>query len=201
MILQFDKKVRPENILVLPHHIEGRTRITALKAGGDFSTEVAVDDDQSVAIAVEQFFIDSRAVIKPFQVGQAGQFDEVFIPCKIFGQHDEIVGGFADAVGLFLKARTGGDIKFASEQGFYAGIFGVVVEVDEPEEVTMIGKAQSGHIKFSGSFAELFNGGPSVEQGVMAMAVQVNKGWAIRLAGRTGNNHCPQCLRASYYHN
>ncbi len=46
---------------------------------------------------------------------------------------------------LFFLGGAGGEVDLAAEDGFYAGLFAFLVEVDGSEEVAVIGHGNGGH--------------------------------------------------------
>ena len=45
----------------------------------------------------ENFLIDPRSVIKPFEKGSGREFDQVLKPNRIHGQQRQVITGFLDA--------------------------------------------------------------------------------------------------------
>ena len=81
-------------------------------------------------------------------MGGGDQLDQVLVTDLVAGQQHQVVINIAHSPrALFLlQARSGSDIRLATEDGFDAGLLGSRVELDRPEHVAMIGHGDSGEV-------------------------------------------------------
>ena len=58
-------------------------------------------------IFLERFFVDSRPVIKAFEIAEGGKLDEILVALNVFGQKYEMKRSLPNPVGRFIKSGLG----------------------------------------------------------------------------------------------
>ena len=152
VVLQFDVEVVAEDILVLAGDGDRAFHVAFFEHGGDFGAEVAVDDDEAFVVFGEGFLVDARAVVEALGVGEGGELEDVFPADFVFDDDGEVIGGFGDAVGVFVEAGVWGDVEFAADDAFDVEFLGGGVPFDSAEEVAVIGECDGGHGELFGFF-------------------------------------------------
>ena len=125
-------------------------------------------------VGFKQVFVDSWLEIKAFQTGVRCHFDQVFETGLILTQQRQVVSRILTAA-RFIGATTGSDVSFIADDR--VDVFGPtsVVELERPVQVAVVRQRQCVHAMVNGSLYQLGNRACSVEQAVVAVAVQVNE--------------------------
>jgi hypothetical protein len=125
-------------------------------------------------VAGEEIFIDAGLVVEAVEEAGRDELKQVAVAFLVFAEEDKVVVAVLlvlDGVGLL------GDVDFAADDGVNAFVLGGVVELDGAEEVAMISHGDGGHALSGDEFHELGDFAGAIEEGVIGVAVEVDKGF------------------------
>ena len=134
-----------EDILILARHAERLIVVVPQKEAVDLASQTRRRADQSRAVLREQLLVHAGAVVEPFEIRLAGEFDEVAVALKVLGQKEQVIGGFPRAVALAVEAAIGRHVHLAADDGLDAGRLGLAVELERAEEIAVVGDRDGAH--------------------------------------------------------
>ncbi len=111
----------------------------------------AAEDDEAFAVLLEQFVIDARFVVEAFEMGEGGEFEEVFVALVVFGEDGEVVWFDID-FGFFVVSGAVGAVKFAAEDWFDTLFFAGFVEFDQAVCDAVVSECDGRIAEFFGAF-------------------------------------------------
>ncbi len=82
---------------------------------------------------------------------------------------------FADSIARLVKAAFGGDIQFAADDRFDSVLIGMLIKIDRPVKIAMIGHRNGGHLIFFCLLKKVIETNRAVEETVLGMNVKMNK--------------------------
>jgi len=176
MVLQFEEKP-----FVAEHgseficNLDSAVQVIAYDGVGDFTGQARAGADQSFAELPEDFLVDSRPIVEAFQVGDAGEFEEIFIALKILGQQQQVIRCFADALSAFFAAVFGGNVGLVTDDRFDACSHGRGVKFYSAVHVAVIGDGEGVHAVLLALVEQVVEAAGAVEQGIMRVHVQMNE--------------------------
>ena len=145
---------------------------------GKFARHASAQADNPLAVEFEQLLVDSRFVVEAFEVGARSKADQIAKTGLILSKKRQVVGSLFRGVGIARVSATRGDVSLIADDGVDSRCFGLFVELQGPVQVTVVGKCQGVHSEIFGPLDQSIDRPCSVEKGVMAMAMKVNK-WPI----------------------
>ncbi len=77
--------------------------------------------------------------------------------------------------GLLVEPALRGDVDLAAQDGLDAPGFGLLEELDGPEDVAMVGDGHGGHVLVVGRADEVADPQAAIEDAVFGMVMQVNE--------------------------
>ena len=139
-----------------------------------FPGGTAGKQDQPFAVLLQDFFVDTGAVVKPFQERGGREFHQILKPNGIHGQQCQVITRFFDSTGSrFVESGTGSDIGFQSENRIDAGSAAFIVEFQRSVEIAVVGDGECVHPRPLHLFHNLIDPIGSIQQAVMRMAMQM----------------------------
>jgi len=123
----------------------------------------------------QSLFVDARPVVKAFELGQAGELEQVLVARHVLGQQQQVVGLLVlagQAVG-HLGPRQ---VALHTDDGLDARVGGGLPELHRAVHHPVIGQRQGGLAQRLGPRHELRDARQAVEERVFGMAVEVDKG-------------------------
>ncbi len=138
------------------------------------------ETDDALAARLQQLLVDARLVVVAFEERQRRHLDEVLKPGRVLRQQSEMmvdgVVGFGVAFARFAVGALGrGDVGFIADDRIEAGGLAFLVELDGAEEIAVIRQGDGGHALLFDMGDEFGNAAGSVEQAVMAVAVEMHE--------------------------
>lgn len=124
---------------------------------------------------LQEFFVHSGFVIKPFKVRFAGKLDEVVIPNLIGREQNQMVILIMREVPRFLTSAAWGHIGFAADNGFDTVILGFLIEIDCPKQVAMVRHGHSRHSVLFHLLKERRELVGSIKEAILRVKVEVNE--------------------------
>src|SRR4030081_1296095 len=146
------------------------------QALGNFALQTSGEPDQSLRMLSQKFLAHPRLVVEAVQRGFRRDLHQVAVAFFIFGEHQQMVISVAvgwsarDDVIVFLA-----DIQFASDDRFHSDLMRGIYKMHRAKNIAVIGHGHRGHAKFMNPINEFFDVASAVEQGVIAMQMQVNE--------------------------
>ena len=162
----------------------GFDEVFGFEGAVEFAGGAAREDDDAVAVLLEQFAVDAGAVVEAFEVGAGGELDQVAPALVVLGEEDEVVSGFGGAAGFAVEAATGREVGLHAEQGLDAGGAGGLVEIDCAVEVAVVGDREGLLSELAGAFDEGVDASESVEFAVLGVGVEVSEHGRLLALGR-----------------
>ena len=150
MVLQLEKKTFLAEELLKPiKRSAGLVVIISYDRLGNLAGKTAAEGDDALVMRLQQFLIDAGLVIKPLEMRGRGEAHEVLVADFIFGQQQEmVVTVFAGpAIGLAVKAASGGDVHFAADDWLEILALGLLIKIYRTMHHTMIGNCQRGKVQ------------------------------------------------------
>ena len=123
----------------------------------------------------QQFLVDARFVVKTIQVRFGDDLDQVLVTGLIFGEQNQMISRIARTAGLFVEARTGGDIGLATDDRFQALFVGRLVKFDRAIHAAMVGDRDRRHVAGVRLIHHIRNTASAVEQAVLGVQMKMDK--------------------------
>ena len=154
----------------------------------DRRRQAARGADQSFVVFFEQLPVDPRLVVEALQVRLRDELHQVGVTGVIHRQKqqvvDRVVPRLLPLLALTVEARATGEVGLAADDRLHAVRAGLLVELDGPEEVAMIGLGDRRHVRRFSAFEERVVLDRAVEERVLGVEVEMNEGLRHRLALR-----------------
>ena len=168
--------VLAEGLLVPSRGLARPFRLPRTDQARHLAVETAREHHEAIRVLGEQFPIDARLVIEPFEVRLRHQLDQVLVARVIADEDGQMVGALVAAVlrAAFLAVARR-DVELAAEDRLDLGLFRREVEIDAPEEVAVVGERERLEAEVLRLLDELLELRGAVEQAVLGVDVQVNE--------------------------
>ena len=106
-----------------------------------FALQTGAQRDQAAVKLPEQFLVDARLIVKPFDVAQGHQLAQIAVALIVHRQENQVVvvflGPLVDA--FFLETAGRRDVDLAADDRLDATALGLAVKFDGAEHIAMIG--------------------------------------------------------------
>ena len=174
VILQLQEEILlAEQVAVLVGQALGFVVAVGQQGFVDIAAQAGRERDQAFGMARQQVFIDARLVIETVQVTGGDQLDQVAVAGLVFAQQHQMVVAVGIALDGLPLLR---DVHFAADHRMDAVLLGLVVELDRAEQVAVVGHGHGGHLLLLHLLHQLRDLAGSIEQRVVGVAMQMNKG-------------------------
>ena len=110
-----------------------------------FAGHTAAQAEDALVVLLEQFLVDTRLEVEPFQVGRRGHFEQVLEPGAVLAQQRQMVAGFLHVAGRFLPPAAGGDVRLVADDRLQTGVFGFLIELQRTVQIAVVGQRQRVH--------------------------------------------------------
>ena len=143
---------------------------------GHFALQTSGKPDQPLRMLRQKFLAHPRLVVEAVQRGFRRDLHQVAIALFVFGQHQQVVVSIAvgrsalDVVVVFLA-----DVEFAAHDRLDPGLVRGIHEMHRAKNIAVVGHGHRGHAEFFDALDEFLNVASAVEQGVIAMQMQVDE--------------------------
>ena len=131
------------------------------------------EGDEPLLVLDKKFFIYPRLVVEALKVSLGDQLDEIAVAGIVAGQKDEVVRVFVRQ--LAAAAAPRGDIDLAADDGFYASLPGLQVQLDGAVENAVVGNGHGLHAHLFSPGDQLRNARHAIEQTVLRMDMKMSK--------------------------
>ncbi len=151
MRLEFQEKAFGSKDFVIPVQLfTGSVQAALGDQTRHFGRHTSRGADEAFRMLSQKFVVNPGEIIKTFQLGGAGDLEQIFIPHLIFRQEQQ-VGGFLILLGVTFTHTARRQISLYPDNGFDAMGDGCVVEVNHAKHGAVVGECQGGHVHFLGA--------------------------------------------------
>jgi hypothetical protein len=126
-------------------------------------------------VSRQEFPVDTRVIVKAFQLGGRGDLEQVLIPCLVFSQQKQVVRRAVE-LGVTVGHAARRQISFHPDDGLDAFALRGFVKIDHPEHRAVIGDRHGRHVQFLHAFDQLLDIREAVEHGIFGVDVEVGEG-------------------------
>ena len=176
MILQFQKEISlSENLLItqrgffsffvkIPHQITG-----------NFSREAGAQGNDTLVVLLEDLHVHTGLIIEAIHIPLGDDFGQIGVSKIILCQKHQMIVTFFSFDRLPVKAGSGSNIHFTSQDGFDPGLFGCLIKIDTAEHHAMVRDGGAVHPEFFDPGDVFFDFIGSVQKTVFCMDVKMCK--------------------------
>ena len=151
---------------------------------GNLAVQTGGEADKPLAVPGQDLLVDPRFVVEALQLGDGGQLDKVLVAGAVHGQQHEVEGGAAGALGRFAEAIRHRDVELAADNGFQPMVLGLAVKLQGAVHGAVVGDGHRLHAAGLAFVEQVGQADGAVQQAVLGMDVQVDKGvWHILAPG------------------
>ena len=147
---------------------------TAQHMVGKSALEAAAQADQALGVGRQQLEINPGFIIKPIEVGDGGQFNQVVVANLVGCQQHEVVRPCVE-VGLLVTVAAPGHIGLDAQDRLNAGFPAPLVKLNQAVHDAVISQPKRGHLVLRRPADQLVNFRQAVEQRVVGVNVEVDK--------------------------
>jgi hypothetical protein len=101
--------------------------------------------------------------------------EKVVIAFKVFGEEEEMSGSLLRRSRFLVKATPRGEVNFAPDDRFDAGIFAFFIKLNRAEEISVVGQRQGRHRELLCLFGKILRTAGPIEQAVFRMNMKMDK--------------------------
>ena len=204
MVGQLDEEVLlAEDIPVGGGMFQGLGLLSGAQGHIDFSLEAAAQGDQSLGMSGEKFPVDARLVVEAVEVSRRADLDQIPVTLVVGGKEGHMVGDILAAVGgLLVLHRSGCDVDLATDDRLDLGLLGGLIELDRPEEISMVGQGDRRHAEFGRLSDELFHPDCTIQQRIFAVHMEMDErrlGHPINLRSQIPMGKCPRSGKSAVF--
>ena len=146
VVVEFDEEiVFAEDVPILAGKIPRARLVVCEDRLVDLSVEAPAERDEPVAVGRQELFVDSWLVVKPIEVCQRHEFNEVLVSRVVLGEQCKVERVFAVLASLAFRMRPGGDVGLNPDDWFDAGLFRLLVKLDCAEKIAVVGERHGRH--------------------------------------------------------
>ncbi len=142
---------------------------------GNFALKTGAEGDQPFVVFLEDFLVHPGAVIKPLEVPQGDEFQEVAVALEVFGQEDQMIGSFGYSFRGLVEAAPGGDVNLAPDDGFDPGFQGLLIKIERSEHRSVVRNRQGRHSEFFRPGEQILQAVGAVQEAVLGMQVEMSE--------------------------
>ena len=143
----------------------------------DLAAEVPVDGDEPFGMFLQQLPINPRLEVEPAQIRLGAEVQQVAPTRVVLRQQHKVIAPVGDARERAIRARPARrrDIRLHTQDREYALLLACEVEGGRAEEVAVIRHGHGVHAQLFDALHELVNPVAAVEQGILAVQMQMDK--------------------------
>ena len=166
--------VGAEDILIpadlLARELVFSIRYQARNLGG----EAATRGDEAFGVFSQEILVDARMVIEAFELRGGSDLEQVLVTGHILRQQQQMIRAAVEAR-VAIGHAAASEVTFHADNGFDAGVGAGAVEIQNAKHNAVIGDGEGGHIKLAGALDEGLYSALTIEQGELAMDVEMDK--------------------------
>ena len=180
--LQLQEVIFAKQLPVLQYLAPGFIRPSVGNQPGHLRRGAARQANQALVVLIQQFPVNSRAVVEALQVGLGNQLHQVAVAYVVLGQQHQVVGTAFG--GVAVVAAAVGNVNLAADDGLDACFLALGVEVHHTVKVAVVRDGQGLHSHVADLVHQVGNAADAIEHAVFGVGVQVGEQRARASAGR-----------------
>ena len=148
----------------------------------DLPLEAGGEADQALGVLGQEVVVDPGLVVEALEVRLRGQLEEVLVAGLVLRQQHQVVVVAVPRqlpVGVLLR----GDVGLDPEDRLDARLARLLVELDRPEHVAVVGQGHGGHLRLDRRGDHVVEAVGAVEEAELAVEVQVDEVGHTALVG------------------
>ena len=150
---------------------------TFFKRPRDLSRKTAAQTDQTFAVLLEEFFVDSRLVVKAFDKGDRRKLQKIFIPLLVHCEERQVM----HQLFAFLKPRPRRDVRLVTDNRLDSRGERLLVEFERRVHVAVVCYRERWHFQLFCALDERFQLAETVKKGIVRVRMQVDEWNRARL--------------------
>src|SRR5918997_674603 len=159
-----------EDLRVLEQELPGLVDPALQDAGRHLGAQASREADDPLAVPPQELEIHPRLAVEALQKAGGAQLHEVLVSLGGAGEQGEVVVRGAAAV-----VPVGGHVDLAAHDRLYAGVPGLLVELDGAVHHAVVGERDTRHVLGFGEGDEVPDAARPVEHRVLRVAVQMSE--------------------------
>ena len=122
----------------------------------------------------QKIVVHPWVIIKSFQLGGAGNLEQILISSFVFSKQHQMVRMFV-FLRIAIPHGAGSHVRLQPDDGFHAFFHRGFKEINHTEHGAMIGNSNRGHAHFFYALNQLLNIAKAIQQGVFSMYMQMGE--------------------------
>ena len=176
MVLHLEvKAVRPEEVPVVQRTLLCHFHLAVEDGLRDVAGEAGAERDYPLVVLLQQLVVDARLVIEAFGVPEGAERHEVGVARGIAGKKNEVVMPRPFFASRLVRARAGRLVELRADDRRDALLAAFLVERHGPEHIAVVGERKMAHAEALRLGHERIDGGGSVEEGEIGMAMEMDE--------------------------
>jgi hypothetical protein len=175
-VLDFEIKPVAEDAAIPGGQLLGFVHPVAQEQERKLSRRAPREADEAFVVSRKEFFVDARLVVKTFQKRGRREPHEVLKADAVHRQEREVEAGFLHSRRPAVAAILGGDVGLVADDRIDVVGFALVVELERPVEVAVVGDRHRVHARGLHLGHERIDAVGPVKQAVVRVAVKMNEG-------------------------
>ena len=143
-------------------------RIRRWKAVGNVSRQTGGKADESLAVLLKQFQVDTGLGIEALRIRLGYHVDQVFVSDLVFDEEDEVIACTVRFM-PFVKAGACGNVDLAPDDRLDAVFLAGAVKIHDTVHGAVIGDRDGGLTELRGSAGDIADTARTVEQTVFTV--------------------------------
>ena len=186
MVVNFEEKaIFAEDVDEFPEALPSPVEVFVLDELIHLSVDAAAQTNEPLGVRGEGFFVDAGFVVHALKVTEAGQLHEIRVADIRRGEQGDMGIAFPlrlasdrDGLGFFVGQGDSRrrEVGLAADDRLDPRFFGLLVEIDRPENVAMIRHRHRRHLAALRLFHQVLDPHRPVEEGVFGVQMKVNEG-------------------------
>ena len=176
VIVEFDVIIaRRENVAVLVQRGLRLIELVVFDLVRHLALETGREPDQSLRVLREDFLVDARLVVKPFEMRRRDELDQVLVADLVLGQQHQMIRRVPRVAGFLVQPAARRDVRLASDDRFDAAFRRRLVEIDRAVHVAVIGDRDRRHLRRVRLLHHVINAARPIEQAVLGVQMQMDE--------------------------
>jgi hypothetical protein len=138
----------------------------------DLALEARGEPDQAFVAFGQNVPVDARLVVEAVDERGRRELDQVPVPGEILREEDHVEVALAARA---ILARAGRDVRLHPEDRLDPRLLRLLVELDRPEQVAVVGERERGHAELGRALDHRVDLARAVEQAVVGVPVEVDE--------------------------
>ena len=168
--------VAAEDVRVPAGDLERLPLLPGEEQARHLGVEAPGQDQEALRVLGQELLVHPRLVVEPLEVPLRDELDEVAVARLVPDEGGDVVRALVLPVDRgALEPAARGDVELAAEDGLDAGGARVLVEVDRPEHVAVVGQRDGREAEPGGPLDQPLQARGAVEEAVLRVDVEVDE--------------------------